>query len=88
MVNNVAAHFCESDSGSDSKYSSGDNEQEEEVDEKKEIDRRIDGMAGVYQVFGSQVLAVYHKNLATEKRQIVIDLVRHTVETLFCLGPS
>ena len=41
MVDNVAARSRESDSGSDREYSSGDDKQEEEVNEKKEIDRRI-----------------------------------------------
>ena len=38
-------------------------------------------MAGVCQVFESQVLAVHHKISATEKRRIVINLVGHPEET-------
>ena len=70
--------------GSDSTYSSGSDEQEEQVDKKKEIDRRRNVMAGVCQVFESQVLAVHRKILATKKWQIVINLVGHPAET--CLS--
>jgi hypothetical protein len=55
MVDSVAACSRESDSGSDSKYSIGDDEQEAEVDEKKKIERRRDVMAGICQVFESQI---------------------------------
>ena len=72
----------ESGSDSDSGYSSGDGEQEEKVDEKKEIDRGRDVFAGVCQVFESQVLAVHHKISATKKRQIVIDLIGRLVKTV------
>ena len=78
----MVARSHKSDSGSTSEYSSEDDEQEEEVNEKKEIDRRRDLMAGVCQVFESQVSAVHHKILSTKKRRIVIDLVGH-VETFF-----
>ena len=86
MVDNVTTCSRESDSGSDSKYSSGDDEKEEQVAENKEIDRRRDVMAGVCQVFESQVLAVHHKISASEKRRIVIDLVGHPLETFFSSG--
>ena len=42
MVDNVTAHSHESDSSSDGDYSNGDDKQEEQVDENKEIDRRRD----------------------------------------------